>query len=210
MSLPALSTLQCLTRVFNIPCKFCESGQYLYLPVEKGGCNGHRKWIDVIAKILVSSCLLGEKTRYDGGHSRMDSPILEQWEREGRIISFCPEVEGGCPIPRIPCEIIDGDGDMVIDGEARVLNVRNQDFTAKYIRGAEKALRVAQKNGVSVALLKARSPSCGSKQIYDGTFLNSLKPGKGVTTALLERNGIRVLNEDEIEEAEDYLRRTKV
>ena len=164
---------------------------------------------DRFAKILVSSCLLGEKTRYDGGHNLLDNPILEKWEREGRIISFCPEVEGGCPIPRPPGEIMGGDGDTVIDGQARVLNVKDQDVTAEYIQGAQKALQTAQKNGISVALLKARSPSCGNKRIYDGTFSNSLKPGNGVTTALLERNGICVFNEDEIKEAEDYLSRTK-
>jgi uncharacterized protein YbbK (DUF523 family) len=72
--------------------------------------------------------------------------------------------------------------------------------------GAHKALRIVQKNGITVALLKARSPSCASKTTYNGTFSNTLKPGKGVTAALLERNGIRVFNEEEIEEAEEYLR----
>ena len=74
------------------------------------------------SKILVSACLLGEQTRYDGGHVRKENPILESWKREDRIISFCPEVEGGCPIPRPAAEIIDGEGDFVIDGEGKVVN----------------------------------------------------------------------------------------
>ena len=158
------------------------------------------------SKILVSACLLGEQTRYDGGHVRKENPILESWKREDRIISFCPEVEGGCPIPRPAAEIIDGEGDSVIDGESKVVNVNGQDVTQEYMLGARKALQVAQKNGITIALLKARSPSCGSRSIYNGTFSNTLKPGKGVTTALLVRNGIRVFTEDEIEEAQEYLR----
>jgi len=158
------------------------------------------------SKILVSACLLGEDTRYDGGHTRVDNPILENWKREERIISFCPEVEGGCLIPRPTAEINDGDGDFVIDGETKVVNINGQDVTEEYLLGARKALRIVQKNAITVALLEARSPSCGSKFIYDGTFSNTLKPGRGITTALLERNGIRVFNEDEMDEAEEYLR----
>jgi len=158
-----------------------------------------------MSKILVSACLLGEQTRYDGGHVRKDHPILESWKREGRIISFCPEVEGGCPIPRPPAEIINGDGYCVIDGEGKVVNVNGQDVTQEFMLGAQKALQVAQTNGITVALFTARSPSCGCKSIYNGTFSNTLKPGKGVTTALFIRNGIRVFNEDEIEKAEELL-----
>jgi uncharacterized protein YbbK (DUF523 family) len=160
-------------------------------------------------KILVSACLLGENTRYDGGHNRIDSSILAIWQVESRILSFCPEVEGGCPIPRPNAEISGGDGDSVIDGTSKVVNENGHDVTREYMLGAEEALRIAQSNAITIALLKARSPSCGSKRIYDGTFSNSLKRGKGVTTALLERNGIRVFNEDQIEEAERYLRKTE-
>ena len=163
-----------------------------------------------LEKILVSACLVGERTRYDGGHVRLDNPILESWKRAGRILSFCPEVEGGCPVLRSPAEIIDRNGDSVIDGEGRVANENAQDVTLQYLLGAQEALRIARENGITVALLKARSPSCGSRSIYDGTFSNTLKPGKGVTAALLLRNGIRVYNEDEIEGAEEYLRRIEL
>lgn len=155
--------------------------------------------------ILVSACLVGEPTQYDGGDMRCDHPKLEQWLREGRIISICPEAEGGCPTPRPPAEIMDGDGESVVEGEAKVFSVNGQDVTKQYMLGAQKALQLAQRNGVSVAILKARSPSCGNRFIYDGTFSNTLKAGKGVTAALLEREGIRVFNEEEIEEAEEYL-----
>jgi uncharacterized protein YbbK (DUF523 family) len=155
--------------------------------------------------ILVSACLLGKPTRYDGGHMRCDHPKLGQWIHEGRIIAVCPEEEGGLTTPRLPAEIIDGDGVDVLDGGANVLDINAHDVTEPYKLGAYKTLQVAKKNGVKLAILKANSPSCGNKFIYDGTFSITLKPGKGVTAALLERNGIRVFNEEEIEEAESYL-----
>jgi uncharacterized protein YbbK (DUF523 family) len=156
--------------------------------------------------VLVSACLLGEKTRFDGNHNRVDNPILVRWLEEGRIFSCCPEVAGGCPIPRPPAEIIGGDGDSVIHGESAVVDINGNDFTRAYMRGAEEALRIAVANKIAIALLKARSPSCSNNMIYDGTFSNTLKPGKGVTAALLTRNGIQVFNEDEIEEADAFLR----
>lgn len=161
--------------------------------------------MNVLPKIMVSACLLGEPTRYDGGSMKVHHPVLEQWIQQGMIISFCPEVEGGLITPRPPAEIINGDGTHVLDGDVKVLDISGQDVTQPYKLGAQKALQVAQKNGVGLAILKAQSPSCGSQMIYDGTFSMTLKPGKGVTAALLERNGIRVFNEDEIDAAADYL-----
>jgi uncharacterized protein YbbK (DUF523 family) len=155
--------------------------------------------------MLVSACLLGEPTRYDASHMRCDHPKLEQWIQEGRIIAFCPEVEGGLTTPRPPAEIIGGDGINVLDGNAKVLTIHGIEVTEPYKLGAQKALRVAEENGVKLAILKANSPSCGKKSIYDGTFSTILKPGKGVTAALLERNGILIFNEEEIEEAAEYL-----
>jgi uncharacterized protein YbbK (DUF523 family) len=138
---------------------------------------------------------------------RVDHPKLEQWLGEGRLIAFCPEVEGGLPTPRPPAEIIGGDGVDVMIGEAKVHNINGIDVTELYLLGAQKALQIAQAHDVRLAILKSRSPSCGNAFIYDGQFSNTLKPGKGVTAALLERNGIRVFNEEEIEEADSYLSR---
>jgi uncharacterized protein YbbK (DUF523 family) len=162
-----------------------------------------------IFQILVSACLLGEPTRYDGGHTKCDHPKLEEWLREGRILSICPEVEGGLPTPRTPAEIIGGDGEQVLDELSGVLDVNGQDVTGQYILGAQKMLQIAQAHGVRVAILKARSPSCGSKFIYDGSFSVKIKPGKGVSAALLEREGIRVFNEEEIEDVEKFLQANK-
>jgi uncharacterized protein YbbK (DUF523 family) len=157
--------------------------------------------------ILVSACLLAEPTRYDGASMKIDHPKLEQWLQEGRLIAFCPEVEGGLPTPRPPAEIVGGDGVSVLEGLAKVIDINGIDVTDPYKLGAQKTLRMAQANNVKLAILKANSPSCGNKSIYDGTFSITLKPGNGVTAALLERNGIRVFNEEEIEEADMYLSR---
>jgi uncharacterized protein YbbK (DUF523 family) len=132
---------------------------------------------------------------------------MEIWEKEGRIIAICPEVEGGLPIPRPSAEVIDADGDSVIDGKGKVVDVLGRDITEEFILGAEKALQMTRNNNIKAAILKARSPSCGNRTILDGTFSNTLKQGKGVTAALLTRNGIRVFNEDELEAAKEYLRR---
>jgi uncharacterized protein YbbK (DUF523 family) len=136
---------------------------------------------------------------------KVDHPKVELWLQEGRMIAFCPEVEGGLPTPRPPAEIMDGDGVNVLNGTIEVLNINGVDVTKSYLLGAQKALQVAQANGVKLAILKARSPSCGKAMIYDGSFSNTLKSGKGVTAALLEQNGIRVFNEEEIEKADSYL-----
>ncbi|HEV7933305.1 MAG TPA: DUF523 domain-containing protein [Actinomadura sp.] len=172
-------------------------------------------------QILVSACLLGRPVRYDGTAKRRDDEILTRWREEGRLLSVCPEVSGGLTVPRPPAEVsmaaIPGDteapvprdavlnGEAVLDGHARVLTAAGVDVTSPFIRGAEQALGVAQRNGVRLAVLKEGSPSCGTNRIYDGTFTGTSVTGFGVTTALLGRYGIRVFNEDQLEEAAGYL-----
>lgn len=158
------------------------------------------------SKVLVSLCLLGEPVRYDGKAVRCPSPILEGWLHRGYVIAICPEVEGGCTVPRPPAEIVGGDGHAVLEGRARVVEISGRDTTEEYLLGAHKALQAARRNDVTVAVLKAESPSCGKGPIYDGTFTCTLKPGMGVTAALLTKNGIRVFDEREFVEADVYLR----
>jgi uncharacterized protein YbbK (DUF523 family) len=100
--------------------------------------------------------------------------------------------------PRPPAEIVGGDGDAVLDGRARVVTRAGTDVTAAYIAGAHRALRTAVRAGVELAVLKARSPSCGANGVYDGTFSRTLTDGEGVTAALLRRNGIRVVTEEDL------------
>ena len=157
-------------------------------------------------KILVSACLLGNKVRYDANDVPTESKLLDEWQSEDRLIAFCPEVAGGLSVPRLPAEIQSDDGNAVLDGMAKVYDNQGNDVSENFINGAKKALETAQQNNVKVAILKEKSPSCGSSFIYDGTFSSVRKVGQGVTTALLERNGIKVFSDLEIEKADEYFK----
>lgn len=138
--------------------------------------------------ILVSACLLGEPCRYDGKSKPCERVIA--LKNTYNLIPICPEVMGGLPTPRTPSEIC---------GE-RVLMKDGRDVTENYNRGAQKALEIARENACTVAILKEKSPSCGSGLIHNGSFDGGLVEGDGITTQLLKQNGIRVLGESEITE----------
>lgn len=138
--------------------------------------------------ILISACLLGVRCRYDGG-SKPQEPILRLMEKY-TLIPVCPEQLGGLPTPRLPSERIG----------AQVVMKDGTDVTAAYRRGAEEALRLARLFGCRRAVLKERSPSCGSGAVYDGTFTGTVIPGDGVTAQLLKANGIQVVGESLAEE----------
>lgn len=158
-------------------------------------------------RVLVSACLMGRRVRYDGGAKTSADALLAAWREEGRLVPFCPEVEGGLPVPRPAAEIEGGvSGAAVLSGAARVLTADGSDVTAEFLSGAQSALAVARSFGVRLAVLKEGSPSCGALTIYDGTFQGRRTLGQGVTTALLELNGIRVFTEDHVAEAAAYLR----
>jgi uncharacterized protein YbbK (DUF523 family) len=158
-----------------------------------------------VLRVLVSSCLLGERVRYHGGDARLASAILDGWVTEGRVIPFCPELAGGLSVPRPPAEIRGSGGLAVLEDKARVVTDGGDDVTAEFVAGAERALAAAQAADVALALLVDRSPSCGSSEIYDGTFSGRRIQGSGVTTALLAREGLRVFTPDRIEAAAEYL-----
>lgn len=141
-------------------------------------------------KAIISACLLGVRCRYDGGDSRNEIAIEQQ--KTYKLIPVCPEESGGLPTPRSPAEIVGGDGNDVLDGKAKVITAEGIDVTDAYLKGALHALEVAQSNRATHVILKARSPSCGCGDIYDGTFSGTLTSGDGVTTALLKRHGITV------------------
>ena len=160
----------------------------------------------MMIKVLVSACLLGEKVRYNGASASTDSSIFAQWLNDGRVVPFCPEVAGGLGVPRPAAEISGTGGEAVLDGRASVMTARRTDVTENFLRGAQLALAAARSQNVGVAILKDGSPSCGSGSIYDGTFSGQKRTGHGVTTALLERHGIRVFSELRVPEAAEYLR----
>ncbi len=138
-------------------------------------------------KILISACLIGDKTRYDGKSSY--HPLVKELLKKYELIPFCPEVEGGLPTPRKPSEII----------EDKVMMSNGKDVTKNYTLGAEKALNICKALNIKIAILKDGSPSCGSKKIHDGKFTGHTISGNGVTTKLLRKHHIEVLSEEDIE-----------
>jgi uncharacterized protein YbbK (DUF523 family) len=143
---------------------------------------------------LISACLAGIPCRYDG--QAKGSAVMMELEKSGQVRTFCPETLGGLEIPRVPSEIVGGDGNDVLDGKAKVMSRDGVDVTAAFIRGAEAVLALCRKFGVDEVLLKSKSPSCGVGRIYDGSFTGTLHSGDGVTAALLKRNSIIVVEID--------------
>lgn len=122
------------------------------------------------------------------------------------MVTLCPEVAGGLGTPRPAAESVRGDGASVLAGAAVVMTSDGRDVTDAFLAGAEHAVAVAQQLRIRVAVLKARSPSCGTDQIYDGSFSGRLVRGTGVTAAALERAGVQVFNEAQLAEADEALK----
>lgn len=139
---------------------------------------------------MVSACLVGLPCRYDGGAIE-DATVIEAL-RNGEAIPLCPEQLGGLMTPRVPCEIQGGDGNDVWQGTAHVVDCAGNDRTEEFCAGAKIALEFCQREQITEAWLKSRSPSCGCGQIYDGSFTGTLREGDGVTVAALKAAGISV------------------
>jgi len=159
-----------------------------------------------VEPVLVSACLLGEAVRFDGGDMRSDHAIMQRWLQEGRVVSVCPEVAGGLPVPRPRAEIAGGAGGAkVLAGIGRAVDSSGRDVSAHLVGGAQRALAKAQERGVRVAVLKEGSPSCGSGFIFDGSFSNTRLNDMGVTATLLAQNGVHVFSENHLAEADALL-----
>ena len=141
-------------------------------------------------KLLISACLLGERCRYDGKSNALPEPVLAALRARYELLPVCPERDGGLPIPRVPSERRGG----------LVVSRAGEDVTRFFERGAAAALETAKAAGCACALLKERSPSCGSGRIYDGSFTGTLVPGDGLTAEKLKAAGIAVLGESRVEE----------
>ena len=137
-------------------------------------------------KIMVSACLLGQNCKYSGGNNR-DERVLAFLEGH-KVIPVCPEVMGGLPTPRPPAEIVCGE----------VINKLGKSVDREYRLGAEKALEIARRERIDLAILQSRSPSCGVKEIYDGTFSGTRIPGQGICVAMLMENGFAVLDREDV------------
>ena len=139
-------------------------------------------------KIAVSACLLGENCKYNGGNNRSEKVLAFLQERGAEAVPVCPEVLGGLPTPRVPAEIVKG---MVTNREGVVVD-------EAFRRGAEEALRIVRASGAELVILQSRSPSCGAKEVYDGTFTGTLVPGRGVFAEKLAESGIAVIDAGDI------------
>ena len=137
-------------------------------------------------KIAVSSCLLGDNCKYNGGNNYNEKVI--KFVEEHEVISVCPEVLGGLPIPRESAEIVNG-----------VVSLKDGSSVDKMFRdGAGKAIHIVKENNVDLVILQSRSPSCGVNNIYDGSFSGKLIPGQGVFSELLKKNGIKVIDVEDL------------
>lgn len=154
----------------------------------------------MLPKILISRCFLGEKVRYDGQENSLRHTEIQKLQEKGQLVSICPEVAGGLPIPRAPAEIQ--------PASSEVINIDGVEVTEHFDCGANIALSLCKQHDITLALLKESSPSCGSSMIYDGNFSGTKIQGQGKTTELLRNAGIKVYSENEIEllikEIEDY------
>ena len=141
-------------------------------------------------RILVSSCLLGCKVRYDKTSKPLPKEQLIALEEKFNLVGVCPEVLGGLPCPRQPAEI---------SRDREVLTQSGQVLSTFFLKGAHEALNICKNYGIQLAVLKSKSPSCGFGKIYDGTFSGCLINGNGITSDLLLKNGVKVINESELD-----------
>ena len=139
-------------------------------------------------RIMVSACLLGENCKYNGGNNY--TPELVRLLEDHTVIPVCPEVLGGLPTPRVPAEIVNG----------KVMNRNGESVDEAFRKGAEKALETAMREKPDLIILQSRSPSCGVKEIYDGTFSGRKIPGQGIFAGMLTEAGFTVVDAENLPE----------
>ncbi|QCD45261.1 DUF523 domain-containing protein [Campylobacter mucosalis] len=142
-------------------------------------------------KILISACLLGKNCKYNGLNNQTDEVAkeCEILSNTFELIAVCPEELGGLDTPREPAEILD---------EKVITEFSKLDVTKEFLKGAKKCVNIAKQNSVNIAVLKAKSPSCGSGYIYDGSFSKTLIKKDGLTAKALKENGVKIYTENEI------------
>ena len=144
-------------------------------------------------RLLISACLVGDNVKYDGTNNLMSEDILNNLSEKYELVPICPEVLGGMTVPRVPCEIT----------SLQPLEIKNEfgiDMKDHFISGENEVLYYVGKFSIKYALLKSNSPSCGNEYIYDGNFNGTLVKGQGITANILSSNGVKVYNENQIEE----------
>ena len=156
-------------------------------------------------KILLSACLAGHRVRYNGTDKSCTTNLLQQWRDEGRLVTHCPELAAGLETPRLSAEMVNGQGIEVLNGRAQVLESDGRDVTQPYVLAAWLALKTAQSNGCRFAIRTDGSPTCGSQNVYDGSFRGMKVPGEGVAAALLREHGVEVFSESQLDALQQRL-----
>lgn len=150
-------------------------------------------------KVLISACLLGDNVKYSGGNNLTPELIKLLEKYNIKIVKVCPECFGGLSIPRVPSEIRDD----------KVYSKEGKDVTKEFLKGAEKTFKIAKEEEIDFAILKERSPSCGSSFIYDGSFSGKLIQGQGITVRKLNKENVKIFSEENLENIEKYLQGLK-
>ena len=140
--------------------------------------------------ILISSCIVGIKCRYNATSSYNENLLKSI---DCKYIHICPEILAGFEVPRKSCEIYGGTGEDVLDGNAKIIDQDGLDITKQMLIGIKKALEICLENNVTKAYLQTKSPTCGYNKIYDGSFSSILKKANEIFSALLIKNGIKII-----------------
>ncbi len=151
-----------------------------------------------MVKYIVSACLAGEACRYDGKSN--ECAVVRSLVAQGRAVPVCPEVLGGLPIPRIPCELQRAVQGGYAPLQVRVITAQGHDATEAFVRGASMALEQARQSGCTAAIVKSRSPSCGALSVYDGSFTKKLVAGQGIWAHMLTQAGFYLYSEENLPE----------
>ena len=146
---------------------------------------------------LISACLCGVNCKYNGLNNLNDKCL--ELLRKGEALLVCPEQLGGLNTPRIPSETLGNAKDIKELNKGKVINKEGKDVTKEFLKGAKEALKIAKEANIKKAILKESSPSCGSNFVYDGSFTGNKIKGKGITAYLLEKEGIEIISEKDLD-----------
>ena len=146
---------------------------------------------------LISACLCGVNCKYNGLNNLNDKCL--ELLRKGEAFLVCPEQLGGLNTPRIPSEILGNAKDIIELNKGKIINKEGKDVTKEFLKGGKEALKIAKEANIKKAILKESSPSCGSNFVYDGSFTGNKIKGKGITAYLLEKEGIEIISEKDLD-----------
>ena len=145
--------------------------------------------------IIVSACLAGVNCRHDGRNK--ENTLIQKLISKRLAVPLCPEVLGGRPVPRPPCEITGGTAAQVLDGAAYVRDKNGRDVTQEVLDGVKIFMKAVARMNVTAVILKTKSPTCGRGKVHDGTFKGKMIDGNGVLTAALLKEGVKVYTEED-------------